>query len=79
MDKIRLIGCTDRYLNTEQRYICVSRPRRFGKSMAIQQIKDRHYIQALEGDSGEILLAGINYDKDSQDKPHSCVIERMTI
>ena len=47
--------------------------------MAIQQIKDRHYIQALEGDSGEILLAGINYDKDSQDKPHSCVIERMTI
>lgn len=46
---------------------------------AIQQIKDRQYIQALEGYSGEILLAGINYDKDSQDKPHSCVIERMTI
>lgn len=26
----------------------------------IQQIKDRNYTQALEGDAGEILLVGIN-------------------
>ena len=44
---------------------------------AIHQIKDRHYTQALEGYSGEILLAGVNYDKDS--KEHTCEIEMLTI
>ena len=44
---------------------------------AIQQIKDRRYTQALEGYSGEILLVGINYDKDSENKQHSCVIEKL--
>ena len=43
---------------------------------AIQQIKDRQYTQALEDYTGEILMVGINYDKDRKDKPHSCVIER---
>ena len=44
---------------------------------AMQQIRDRQYIQALEGYSGEILLVGVNYDRDSDNKPHSCVIERL--
>ncbi|MDE7029161.1 MAG: PD-(D/E)XK nuclease domain-containing protein, partial [Lachnospiraceae bacterium] len=44
----------------------------------IQQMKDRHYMQALENYTGEILLVGINYDKDTPDKPHSCVIEKMS-
>lgn len=44
---------------------------------AIQQIRDRHYTQALEGFSGEILLVGINYDSANKSKPHSCVIERL--
>ncbi len=43
---------------------------------AIQQIRDRCYTQALEGYAGEILLVGVNYEKDHPDKPHSCVIER---
>ncbi len=43
---------------------------------AIQQIKDRQYTQALEGYTGELIMVGINYDKDRTDKPHSCVIER---
>lgn len=43
---------------------------------AIQQIKDRQYTQALEDYTGEILLVGINYNKDNVDKPHSCVIEK---
>ncbi|MDE6942705.1 MAG: ATP-binding protein [Lachnospiraceae bacterium] len=43
---------------------------------AIQQIRDRKYAQALDGYTGEILLVGINYDKDKTKKPHSCVIER---
>lgn len=41
---------------------------------AIQQIKDRNYIQALEEYHGEILLIGINYNK--KNKRHSCVIEK---
>ena len=44
---------------------------------AIQQIKDRHYTQALENYTGEILLVGINYDKNKKDKPHCCVIEKL--
>lgn len=44
---------------------------------AIQQIKDRHYTQALEGYSGEILLVGINYDKEDKNKCHSCTIEKI--
>ncbi len=44
---------------------------------AIQQIRDRHYTQALEGYTGEILAVGINYDRDDANKHHSCVIERM--
>ena len=46
-------------------------------STAIQQIKDRQYMQALEGYTGEILLVGVNYNKGNPDKPHSCVIERV--
>ena len=44
---------------------------------AIQQIKDRQYTQALESYTGEILLVGVNYDKNRIDKPHSCVIEKL--
>ena len=46
---------------------------------AIQQIKDRHYTQALEGYSGEVLLVGVNYDKGGKNKAHSCVIEKLEI
>lgn len=31
-------------------------------------------MKALEDYKGNLLLAGINYDKD---KKHSCIIERM--
>ncbi len=44
---------------------------------AIRQIKDRHYTQALEEYNGEILLVGINYDKNNENKPHSCIIEKL--
>ena len=46
---------------------------------AIQQIKNRKYTQALEEYKGEILLVGINYDRENKNKPHSCVIEKMEI
>jgi len=41
---------------------------------AISQIKNRKYLQAIENYGGDILLVGINYDKDS--KKHECVIEK---
>lgn len=44
---------------------------------ALKQIKDRKYTQALESYTGEILLVGINYDRENKNKPHSCVIERV--
>lgn len=40
---------------------------------AIDQIKNRKYMKALEDYSGQLLLVGINYDKES--KKHECVIE----
>lgn len=43
---------------------------------ALQQIKDRRYVHALDGYRGEILLVGINYDRDDKNKSHSCVIEK---
>jgi len=32
----------------------------------------------LEGYSGEILLVGVNYDKDNKNKPRNCVIEKLS-
>lgn len=43
---------------------------------ALEQIKKKHYTDCLKDYSGEILLVGINYDKD--DKCHTCKIERIT-
>ncbi len=38
VDKTELIAVTNRYLDTNEGYFCVSRPRRFGKSMALQML-----------------------------------------
>jgi len=38
VDKTNLIACTNRFINTEEKFICVSRPRRFGKSMALKML-----------------------------------------
>ena len=40
---------------------------------AIAQIKDKKYPEVLEGYGGEILLVGINYDKESDE--YECLIE----
>lgn len=71
--------------------------RRFGKSFAAQllielkwnksargaidQIKDKKYSDALKDYGGEILLVGINYDKDAPagERKHTCVIEKMEL
>ena len=38
VDKTEMISYLNRVVNTEQKYVCVSRPRRFGKSMAAKMI-----------------------------------------
>ena len=38
IDKSGLIGKMNALLGTEQKYVCVSRPRRFGKSMAANML-----------------------------------------
>lgn len=38
VDKTGLIEYTNKCLNTEQQFICVSRPQRFGKSMALKML-----------------------------------------
>ena len=42
---------------------------------AISQIKDRGYTDWLKGYTGNILLVGINYSRET--KKHSCKIERL--
>lgn len=41
---------------------------------AISQIKNKQYFRALEDYKDNVILVGINYDKDS--KEHSCLIEK---
>ncbi|MCI9356368.1 MAG: AAA family ATPase [Lachnospiraceae bacterium] len=58
VDKTGLISCANRYMNTEQQYICVSRPRRFGKSMAVQMLAAYYSCGC---DSGE-LFSGLEIE-----------------
>ena len=46
---------------------------------AIEQIKDKHYPDAIKDYGGEILLVGINYDKDAPagERKHTCKIEKL--
>jgi ribosomal protein S8 len=44
---------------------------------AISQIKEKKYPKALADYKGNILLVGINYDKET--KSHSCIIEDLEI
>ena len=52
VDKSELIAKTNEVLCTEQKYICVSRPRRFGKSMAANMLA-AYYDR--ESDSAELF------------------------
>ena len=42
---------------------------------AIKQIKEKRYAGNLKGYSDEILLVGVNYDKET--KKHECIIESI--
>lgn len=107
VDKSEMIKHINAQIYTEQRFICVSRPRRFGKSMTANMLVayysrgcdskemfskykiasdssfEKHlnkynviHINIIDEYAGEILLVGINYD--TENKKHSCVIEKVT-
>ena len=44
---------------------------------AINQIKEKNYLQFFKDYKGEVLLVGINYSKDT--KTHQCIIEKAQI
>ncbi len=66
VDKTGLIAYTNRMLHTEQCYVCVSRPRRFGKSMAVNMLA-AYYDKSC--DSGEIF-AGLCISEDVSYEKH---------
>lgn len=66
VDKSKLISCMNRILNTKEKYVCVSRPRRFGKSMAADMLT-AYYSRGSE--SGE-LFAGRGAESESSFTAH---------
>lgn len=65
VDKTGLIARTNALVNTEQRYMCVSRPRRFGKSMAANMLA-AYYGQ----NNTESLFAPLKIAQDASYKVH---------
>ena len=60
VDKTGLIGYTNRVLRTKQKYVCVSRPRRFGKSMAAE-LRAAYYGRGVDS---EEVFHGYKIEKD---------------
>ena len=46
---------------------------------ALDQIRAKKYVEALDGYKGEVLLVGISYEKRSESKEHVCKIERVEL
>ena len=63
-----------RQLHADKPAIVIELKKDRNAKAAIDQIKQKHYVKALEGYKGNLLLVGINYDEG---KKHSCVIEKM--
>ncbi|MCI9590110.1 MAG: AAA family ATPase [Lachnospiraceae bacterium] len=66
VDKSGLIAYTNQVLNTKQKNLCVSRPRRFGKSMAADMLV-AYYSKGC--DSGE-LFTGLKIEKENSYSLH---------
>lgn len=60
VDKTGLIAYTSRLLNTKEKFICLSRPRRFGKSMALEMLAAYYSCGC---DSRE-LFSGLRIESD---------------
>lgn len=61
VDKTELIKYTNRVCNTMQRYVCVSRPRRFGKSVTADMLA-AYYSRGCDSEG---LFSGLKIAKDA--------------
>ncbi|MBQ8190086.1 MAG: AAA family ATPase [Lachnospiraceae bacterium] len=59
VDKSRLIEETNRRISTKEKWICVSRPRRFGKTMALEMLA-AYYTRGI---AAEELFRGLEAEK----------------
>lgn len=66
VDKTGMISFLNQHLNTESRYVCVSRPRRFGKSMAAGMLA-AYYSR---GCASEKLFEGYRIAEDTSFREH---------
>lgn len=66
VDKTGLIEWTNKYLCTEQKYICISRPRRFGKTMALKTLSAYY----SEGCDSKKLFAGLKIENCATFQKH---------
>lgn len=66
IDKTDLIGYTNSALNTYSKFICVSRPRRFGKTMAADMLV-AYYSRGCDSSA---LFAGRKAERDASFKKH---------
>ena len=66
IDKSLLIEHTNNVINTEQQFICVSRPRRFGKSMAANMLTAYYN----KGCNSKELFSGLKISKSSSFEKH---------
>ncbi len=66
VDKSNIIGACNKLLNSENSYMCVTRPRRFGKTLAISTL-NAYYSKGC--DSKEIFDK-LNISKDQTYSSH---------
>lgn len=66
VDKTNLIAYTNEIVNTEEKYICVSRPRRFGKSMTLKMLAAYYSCGCDSAD----LFKGFKIEKDETFQEH---------
>ena len=65
VDKTELIQYTNSVLFGEQKYICVSRPRRFGKSLTLNMLQ--HYYDVRTKDKFDSLFVlAVHVDLESR-------------
>ena len=66
VDKTGLIEKTNALLDTEQEFICVSRPRRFGKSMAVNMLSAYYAC----GEDSSALFDGLTISHTASYRQH---------
>ena len=66
VDKSMLISKINELYKSEKRFVCLSRPRRFGKSMAVNMLS-AYYSR---GCNSSALFSGLKIEGDSSFKPH---------